>query len=528
MSSRTDQVLGKAKGMMSGFTPGQRSIVIVAVLGLLMGAFALSRWVAQPTWAPLYGNLSGTDASAITTQLNTDGVKYKLADGGASILVPQGQVYAERIALMGKGLPASDSNGGWSLLDKQGITATDFQQNIAYQRALSGELAKTLEAMNGVNTAIVQLAIPAKNVFSTDADKTTASVLLSLQPGVTFSDDQVTSVTSMVAGSVPNLNPSDVTVTDQTGKMLSTPADGPGGAASSASRTDEQTADYENRMSSEVQRVLDQVVGPGHSVVRVNAQLDFNNTDTTSESYANPSPSALPLSAATVQESYSGYGSNAGGTLGQILPTPLPTASGSGSYVRNQSTVNNSVDKTVQKVVTAPGQVQRMTVAVVLDSKTAAALNPAQVQQIVANSVGFNVSRGDSIQVSKLPFDTTATVAAAKALAAATKAQQTAQYLQLAKKAGLALLVVIILIMMLRRRKKDEPEIDVTARDLPANSMVFNPGEPEVLSPGHQLALTQEAEQSREKMRDEVSALVDSQPEDVAEMLQGWLSERRT
>ncbi len=130
------QLTNRAKGFMEGFTPGQRSVVIVAAIALLMGAFALSRWVSQPSWAPLYGNLTGEDASAVTEQLNADGIQYKLADGGATILVPQDQVYDERVALSGKGLPSGEGSDGWSLLDKQGITATDFQQNIAYQRAI--------------------------------------------------------------------------------------------------------------------------------------------------------------------------------------------------------------------------------------------------------------------------------------------------------------------------------------------------------------------------------------------------------
>jgi flagellar M-ring protein FliF len=179
---RVAQTLGKAKGFMNGFTAGQRSVVVVAVIALLMAGYALTRWVATPDWAPLYGGLSGTDASAVTQQLGTDGVKYKLSDGGSTILVPQDKVYSERIALAGKGLPAgsggSSTSDPWSLLDKQGITSTDFQQNVAYQRALSGELAKTLEAMDGVNTAVVNLAIPAKDVFSDDTTKTTASVLV--------------------------------------------------------------------------------------------------------------------------------------------------------------------------------------------------------------------------------------------------------------------------------------------------------------------------------------------------------------
>jgi flagellar M-ring protein FliF len=527
------QTITKAKTFASGFTSGQRAVVVVAVLGLLLGAFALSRWVSQPTWAPLYGNLSGTDANAIVDQLNTDGVPYKLADGGTSVLVPQSQVYAERISLSGKGLPESSSTDGWSLLDKQGITATDFQQNVAYQRALSGELSKTLEAMTGVNTAIVQLAIPAKSVFSTDTDKTTASVLLSLQPGTTLSSEQVRSITHLVAGSVANLSPDSVTVSDQNGTLLSGSSDGAAGAAANANQTDQQTAAYEDRLSSAVQNMLNAVVGTGHSTVRVNAQLDFNDTKTTSETYAAPSPSAPPLSAATVNEKYTGNGTNAGGTLGQILPTPVASASGAGQYSRSQSTVNNSVDKTVQVVQAAPGTVQRMTVAVVLDSKTAGSLNPTQIQSLVSNAVGFNAKRGDSVQVTSLPFDTTAAAAAQKQLAAAAKDAKTASYIDLAKKVGLVLLAIIVVIIFMRRRKRmlaeqeEQTRIEATARDLPNSGLVLNQAGT-AINHSQQLALTQESDASRDRMRDEVSALVDSSPDDVAAMLQGWLAERKS
>jgi flagellar M-ring protein FliF len=530
-----NQTLGRAKGFMEGFTPGQRSVVIVAVLALLMGAFALSRWVAQPTWAPLYGNLSGTDASAITTQLTTDGVKYKLEDGGATVLVPQSQVYAERISLSGKGLPAqsgSSSTEGWALLDKQGITATDFQQNIAYQRAIEGELSKTLQAMDGVTTAIVHIAVPAKDVFSTETDKTTASVLLSLAPGTTLSNEQISSITHLVAGSVAGLKADDVTVTDQTGKMLSSTSSGAAGAASALSETDQTTAAFEARMSAKVQAVLDSVVGPGHTSVQVNAALNFDSTNTTSKVYAAPSPTAPPLSAATVQEQYSGGTGNTGGTLGQILPTPIATVSGSGAYIRNQSTVNNSVNTTVAQTQVAPGTVKRMTVAVVLDSKTAGSLTPAAAQALVSNAVSLDPTRGDTVQVTSLPFDTTAAAAAAKALATATKSAQTATYLQLAKKVGLILLIVIIALIVMRRRKKadEQAEIEANASDLPGGgTLLAAAGQGNVIGAnGEQLALTQEAEVTRDRMRDEVSALVDSQPEDVAQMLQGWLAERKS
>ena len=524
------QTANRAKGFMEGFTPGQRSVVIVSAIALLMGAFALSRWVAQPSWTPLFGNLSGADASAVVDQLNADGIKYKLADGGATVLVPQNVVYDERVALLGKGLPSGEGGDGWSLLDKQGITATDFQQNIAYQRAIEGELAKTLEAMNGVSSAVVHLAVPKKDVFSSEADKTTASVLLSLTPGTKLSNEQVQSISHLVAGSVAGLDPNDVTVTDQTGKMLSGGSSG-AGAGSSASATDEQTAAFEDRMSAAAQNVLDKVVGPGHSVVRVNAQLNFDATQGTSKVYSQPSPATSPLSAATVKETYSGNGVNTGGTLGQILPTAIATTGTGGGYSREQSTVNNSVNENVTKTTVAPGGVKRMTVAVVLDTKTAGSLNPGQIQQLIANSVGLDTTRGDSVQVDTLPFDTTAAAAASKELANAAKSAKTAQYLEIGKKAGIALLILIILFLASRKRKPDETTIDATASDLPSGMMLGNnqPAGAIGAGPGgSQLAIGGESELSRDQMRNDVAALVDNQPDDVAQMLQGWLAERKS
>src|SRR6185436_2997197 len=187
---------------------------------------------------------SGADANAIVEDLQSQGVRYELADGGTTVMVPQEQVYDLRVSLSGKGLPANANDQGYAILDQQGITSTDFQQNVAYRRALEGELAKTLMAIDGVRTAVVHLALPKQDVFSTEEDKPTASVLLALQPGVTLERTQVESVTRLVAGSVESLDPAQVTVTDSTGKLLSSGGTGSGASASAANQTDEQTAKY--------------------------------------------------------------------------------------------------------------------------------------------------------------------------------------------------------------------------------------------------------------------------------------------
>src|SRR3954466_15319704 len=168
--------LNRVKTLLSTISLGQKIVIGLLLAGLVLGGFVFTRWITAPTMAPLFSNLASADASAIVDQLNTDGVPYTLADGGATIMVAQDVVNSERLVMSGKGLPASDSTG-YALLDQQGITTSEFQQQVSYQRALEGELANTLKALDGVNKAVVHIALPKDQVFATDQGKPTASVL---------------------------------------------------------------------------------------------------------------------------------------------------------------------------------------------------------------------------------------------------------------------------------------------------------------------------------------------------------------
>lgn len=535
MNPRMSQALERAKSLASGFTPGQRGVIVVAALALVLGSLALTQWVAQPTWTPLFSGLSGSDANAVVEQLRSQNVQYQLTDGGTTILVPQAQVDALRISLAGQGLPGNESGSGWSILDKQGLTATDFQQNIAYQRALQDELNKTLGAMTGVQSASVTLAIPKKDVFATEQDQPTAAVLLKLAPGTTLERTQVRAITHLVAGSVPGLEPSKVTVTDQNGTLLSVREDGAAGAANAASETDQQTAQFEDRMGTKLQAMLDKVYGPGKSVVRVTAELNFDTQESTSQNYS-ASPSVPPLSVAETSESYTNGGAAAGGVLGVVTPTPVASGAGNGVYNKNQRTQNNALDNTVTKTIAAPGRVKRMSVAVMLDSKTAADIKPEDVQALLTPAAGLDVQgRGDSIQVGKLPFDTTVTEAAKKELAAQQQAAQLNQYIDLGKKAGLGLLALVALILFLRKRKKDDAAVAATASDLPEGLLVPPRVEAIGMDTVSAIAAAPAPEQEepkvnhaleRERLRDEVAEYVDSQPDEIAQLLQGWLTQQ--
>jgi flagellar M-ring protein FliF len=537
LSDKLNKTLARGKELLAGFTPGQRGVIVVVTLALVLGAFALTRWVSTPTWTPLYGSLEGADASAIVEELNASGVKYQLEDGGSTVMVPQSQVYDVRVALSGKGLPAGGSEtDGYSLLDKQGITATDFQQNVAYRRALEGELAKTLQAIDGVKTAVVHLALPKKDVFASEQDKTTASVLLAVKTGKTLDRAEVESVTHLVAGSVEGLDPADVTVTDASGKLLSSPDDGTGVSSAAAVEADEHTAAYEQRTVAKVQDMLDEVLGAGHAVVRVNATLNYDDTERTSEKYTQPSPTAAPLSESRETEKYNGAGSGAGAALGQTFPTPAAggAAGGGGAYEKDKRTVNNSVDKVVEHTNTAPGTVERLTVAVVLDSGTATSVDNAQIESLVANAAGIDTERGDAVQVDRVAFDTSAAAAAKAELAKAESAAQRSEYLSIGKQAGFALLVILILLIAWRRRRRTT--VDATASDLPdypADALMLSglgqqaiegPVTPSTDIPA--LPSSDELGLARQRMRDQVAELVDNQPDDVARVIQGWLAER--
>ena len=534
--NRMSGALGRAKGLLSGFTPGQRGVIVVAILGLLLGVYALSRWAAQPTWTPLYSGLAAQDTSKIVDQLQADGVKYQLTNGGNTILVPQSQVYDLRVALSGKNLLPTSSDG-YSILDKQGMTATDLQQSVALRRATEAELTKTLQAIEGVQAARVALAIPEKSVFTTEQDKTTASVTLALATGTTLTDEQVSAVTQIVSGAVPGLAPDNVNVVDTLGHVLSAPGLGNFAGAQAASRNDQQTSMYESRLGGAVQKMLDSVLGPGKAVVRVNATLNFDVKDTTSERYVQESPSLQPLSEATAKEWYGNAAAANGGNLGGAFPTLTPTGTGASGaqYVKENKTSDYAIGKVVENAKAAPGSVERLTVAVVLDSKTAGTVNPTQVQALVANAVGLNPQRGDAVQVSALPFDTTAAAAAAKEIAAQQQADRLAGYIDLGKKAGIGLMVLVALFLLTRKRK-GETVVEAVASDLPeqaalgAGGMNGLPGGMLGALPALPEAVEELPEVSafdRDKMRDEVAELVDNQPDEIAAVITSWLSERK-
>ncbi|WP_328291724.1 flagellar basal-body MS-ring/collar protein FliF [Kineococcus sp. NBC_00420] len=528
-------IVENAKNFVSGFrtfSTGQKAVVIAVIAALIGGAVFFSRWASTPSYTPMFSNLSGTDASAIVDKLTADGVKYQLSDNGATIAVPADVVDSERLTMAGAGLPAETSSStGSTLLSKQGVTASEFVQQQAYQQDLKATLEKTIGSIDGIDAAVVNLAIPPKDVFLDEQDPVTASVLVKLRAGKTLSNDNVTSIVNLVAGGVPGMDAKNVSVVDDKGNTLST--DGTGSSAQN-----EKTSDYNTAATAKLQTYLEGIYGVGNVKATVNATLNYDDKTTQSTTYSQPTTIA-PLAQSKTTETYSGSGSNAAtGVLGPgniAVPTGTSTA-GTGGYSKASETNNNSIDRTDTTTKQAPGKLEKQTVSVVVNAGAKGAAGAAdinQITQIVNQAAGIDATRGDAVSVVKTAFDTTAATDAQAQLAQAKKADQQNAYIGYAKTAALGLLVLIMLIVILvafRRRKVETVDVlDVDPLQLGDITGELKEIAPAVERPvALEAAPVDPALEAAAARRTEVVELVSRQPEEVAELLRGWLADRRS
>ncbi|MGZ4464978.1 MAG: flagellar basal-body MS-ring/collar protein FliF [Nocardioides sp.] len=528
MKQNITRALHRVRDSFLAFTTGQKVVAVIGTAAVLLAALMVFRWAATPTYAPLYSNLASKDASSVIDELTAEGVPYQLANGGNTIMVPQDQVYATRIALSGKGLPSdTSSSGGYSLLDNQGISTSQFQEQTDFKRAMEGELAKTIEAMDGVDAAVVHLALPPTKVFSDQQDPPTASVLLQTSAGTTFTPEQVQAVVHLVASSIDGLTPENVTVADAQGHVLSSSD----GSSLGTSARDQELASFQNAMSTKIQSVLDRVLGPGNSTVQVTADLDFDKAVQDSTTYTTATPSAAPLSSSSQTETYKGAGGGVGttgvvGPDGQMGPG-LNGGSGPSTYTKKSLTEDNAVGTVVEHRENAPGNIKSLHAAVVMDSAAARLVNPTAVRKMVAAAMGINKSRGDTLDVSTMTFNRTADQAAAAELAAAAKAEKSAQQMTMFRNIGIAVLVgLVLLLAWLRGRRKNKQREDATTYLVEQLRQDNARRAPAVEAPPAVAALERADSSVHDEMRAELADLVERQPEDVASLLRGWLVER--
>ncbi|MEW5289927.1 flagellar basal-body MS-ring/collar protein FliF [Erwinia papayae] len=427
--------------------------MIIAAAAAIAIVIAMVLWARQPDYRVLYNNLSDEDGGAIITQLTQMNIPYQFDDKSGAITVPAEKVYELRLRLAQQGLPKGGAVG-FELLDQEKFGISQFSEQVNYQRALEGELSRTIETLGPVKNVRVHLAMPKPTLFVREQKSPTASVTLNLQPGRALDPGQVSAIVHMVSSSVAGLPPGNVTVVDQAGHLL-TQSDNAGRDLNDAQL--KYATDVENRYQQRIEAILNPIVGNGNVHAQVTAQIDFNSREQTDEKYQpNSDPANQAIRSRQTNSSEQIGGQYPGGVPGALSNQPAPANSApvttpnnnnnqangnnangnnaNGNTANNNANQNNSskstvpsntsnanttnyeVDRTILHTKMNVGEVQRLSVAVVVNYKADAAgkpiaLSDAQIKQIenlTREAMGYSDKRGDSLNVVNSQFNETA------------------------------------------------------------------------------------------------------------------------
>jgi flagellar M-ring protein FliF len=404
------QFFSQSGKVFKSLSPSKRlSILVVAVITLIsIGAFIL--FVNQKEYRTLFSRLSAEDAGEIVAVLQEKKIPYKLSSAGDSILVPAEYVSELRLNLAASGLPKG-GGVGFEIFDNKNFGVTDFVQRLNYQRALQGELSRTINGLDEIQHSRVHIVIPQKSLFVEKQAKPTASVIIKLKTGRRLRASQIEGIASLVAGSVEGLSPEEVIIVDSGGNILSTARSG----SQLSRRTDSQIEfqrNVEKGLANRIQSMLEKVVGVGKVVARVFAVLDFRVMEKTEESYDPEEPVVRSLHRRSEKSSapVSGGESIASSTGGRS------TKSYGTDHEKTDEIVNYEINRVVSKTVMPVGKVEKLSMAVLVDGvynkndKGVEEFQPRSKKEIknmedlVKRSVGFDAKRGDQVVVTSIPF----------------------------------------------------------------------------------------------------------------------------
>ncbi|MEQ8370536.1 MAG: flagellar basal-body MS-ring/collar protein FliF [Alphaproteobacteria bacterium] len=392
-------------------------LVVAALVGFF---FFLTSRLTTPDMSLLFGDLEASDSSSIVTRLEQMNVPYELRAGGTQVFVPGDQALNLRVTLAGEGLLTGGSVGYEVFDGSDGLTATNFVQNINLVRALEGELARTIRTIDRVKGVRVHLVMPQRQLFSRDSEAPTASVVLDLGGGGRFGGNQIQAIQYLVAAAVPSLSPDDVSVIDTNGNLLARAGQDGATTAFGGVTAQEMRAGFEQRMARDLEALIDRTVGLGNAQARVSAEMDFDRITRNAETY--DPDSQVVRSTQTVEEQ-----ANSSDNEGQEAVTVLSnlpggneqtdaTASSASQSSRIEETVNYEISRIVTTEERQSGQVRRLSVALLINGVSTIAEDGTstytprseqelqQIEALVKTAIGFDESRGDTVEVINLPF----------------------------------------------------------------------------------------------------------------------------
>ncbi len=448
MNNYFDLLSKDIKNLWGGLDLVQKLAIIFLIMATVAAIVYFVAKSTEPNWGVLYSDLAETDAVAVIENLKSAGYPYKLSDDRQTILVPA-ELKEDLRLLIAENDVIHDSTPGFELLDKLQIGATDFQNKLTKQRIFQGELTRTIERINGIRKARIQLANPERSIFADKDELPSASVMLILEPGKRIKQEQVKAIKNIVAYGVPRLNSDRVFISDQNGKPLSDEAGG------HSSDINDYRIRYEKHISKKVTKVLKRLVGHNNVSVEVTASMNFDSAKATIEKYlpANNSSAgaegvlistqseteAFDNNQSQVEEGQANADENSGENQAEAQDQNINQ--NKKNYQKNKTIKNFNVSKEIKQVVYAPGTLERLTIAVALN-KILTSKEKEEIKKLVISASGANEVRGDLVTVTGIQF---AVDKSAKEADQVLKQMQTASIVEMVVRNVGPLIVVLIL-----------------------------------------------------------------------------------
>ena len=509
----------------------QRYTILGVAALLMISILGWSYWYgSKPDMVPLFTNMEAKDAGEVAAKLKEAKIKYEVQETqkGTTILVPSQNVHNARLDMATQGLPRGSK--GFEIFDDSKLGVTEFQNKVNYLQALQGELTRTIEKIESVESARVHIVLPEDSLYKKNEKPATASIMLKLKPSAQLTKKEVKGIVNLTARSVQGLLPENITIVDDTGKILNDPDENEDKGVGNTTLTQlDMTKKVQDRMQKDVQSLLDQALGEGKAFVRVNVQLDFDQRQTDKQTFTPVvDDSGIIRSSQDLSEEYNGTSSNpAGGVAGATSNIPGYVASNNSNaqYAKKESTKNYEINEEKQKIVASPGSIKRLTIAVLVNDDVTRTQQDS-INRAVSSAVGLDGARGDTISVEPLPLSTELVDKKAKEEQAQKDKDQRTFYMQVG-----ALLLVLLAIgagVFYYRRKtrlaREAEEEAVYQAQLEADRREAERAAAIAAGEVKEDELTEE-EQERLSERQALEELIRNKPEEVAQLVKTWLAD---
>ncbi|MGE4497920.1 MAG: flagellar basal-body MS-ring/collar protein FliF [Deferribacterales bacterium] len=469
-------VVTQFKDIFEKLTLVQKISIGAALAAVLVTLGVLLIWANRPVYKTLYANMNADDAPLVIEKLKEGNVPYRLKDGGGTVEVPQELVYDTRLDLAREGLPKG-GGAGFELFDKSSYGMTEFLQDVNYQRALQGELARTIGSLNEIEEARVHLTIPKNRLFISEEESAKAAVVIKLKRGSELNREQVKAISSLVSGSVKGLIPENVQVVDTTGRLLS---DFLGEESSPVMMTQTQL-EYQKRIERELESklygILGRTIGETGAVAKVTAEIDFSKRETSREEFGREPVIRSSENIETISSNSPEGPQGVPGVESNLAEPQVLGGNTNSSYEHTEERSNFEIDKTVTKEVKAFGTIKKISVAVVVDNKNVIRTDESgnqitesvprtqeelnSIRALVATAVGFDQARGDQVEVNNISFDTSVQQQEQLLL----QREKTVELITIASKYALAVIILLLFYFAVVRRILKKLDKTVTYND---------------------------------------------------------------